>query len=658
MKKEGRGKFYIFVTLFFAILITISSNASAQEDFCSQQCSDGAWCSQKECEKMNGCMFVGSESILNRIFKLGSCVSSPDLSPIDMVTRTLSASSVGVDCPINVDFSVNTGNQYMFYVVEDSLPAGWSVVSTGADVNTQTPGKMKIVKYSQAVPPTTIPSAQYSYSVKPTASALIGSNSFSGVYTMGDAVTSDIVPTSVIVQNNICGDSCVSPGEVCDDGNEEDLDVCSNNCQAVSCGDGICSNQGGGENSQTCIQDCPLTQICGNGVTEGTEQCDDNNLVSGDGCDSSCANEPRYLVFVTSEVYNGNLGGVAGADAKCQMGANAAGLGGTWRAWISDNLGNSPNSRLYHSTVPYRTVGTSANGGNKIVADNWNDLIDGSLDNSINMTQYGGLLDNNNLAWTGTDASGNHFNFGGGFSSDCGNWLSSLSSVYGSNGLVAGVNFNWTNHGGIAACTTPNHLYCFQQPPPVCGNGILEVGEGCEPIGKKTNCNAGGGAAGTKICSSTCQWGACVKNPPVSGTCFLPDTMITTTNGKVMIKDIKEGDVVVSYNEASNSMESNKVTELYSRVADSYLLINGKLKVTPNHPMMVNGKWAEIGTAKVGDSLKTETGQQVILSIKEVKGSVEVYNLDVSGSSTYYAEGYLAHNKDAADVIKNQQMIQ
>jgi cysteine-rich repeat protein len=33
---------------------------------------------------------------------------------------------------------------------------------------------------------------------------------------------------------------------------------------------------------------CQLS-ICGNGVAEGIEHCDDGNLVSGDGCNSICA---------------------------------------------------------------------------------------------------------------------------------------------------------------------------------------------------------------------------------------------------------------------------------------------------------------------------------------------------------------------------------
>ncbi len=130
-----------------------------------------------------------------------------------------------------------------------------------------------------------------------------------------------------------------------------------------------------------------------------------------------------------------------------------------------------------------------------------------------------------------------------------------------------------------------------------------------------------------------------------SGTCFLPDTMIITPSGNKMIKDIKEGDVVVSYNEATGERENNAVTKVFRHQTDSYLIINGKLKVTAEHPMMVNGIWQEIGKARVGDALQTADGQHVVYSIEDVEESVEVFNLEVERDHTYYAEGYLAHNK-------------
>ena len=53
--------------------------------------------------------------------------------------------------------------------------------------------------------------------------------------------------------------------------------------------------------------------------------------------------------FVTSQQNSGNLGGLAGADAKCQSRANTGGLPGSYGAWLSTGQG-SPQSRFPPST--------------------------------------------------------------------------------------------------------------------------------------------------------------------------------------------------------------------------------------------------------------------------------------------------------------------
>ena len=50
-------------------------------------------------------------------------------------------------------------------------------------------------------------------------------------------------------------------------------------------------------------------------------------------------------VFVSSQTYDGNLGGLAGADAKCQGLADAAGLKGTFKALLLDSWPS-----LFHSS--------------------------------------------------------------------------------------------------------------------------------------------------------------------------------------------------------------------------------------------------------------------------------------------------------------------
>ncbi len=63
-------------------------------------------------------------------------------------------------------------------------------------------------------------------------------------------------------------------------------------CLPSTCGDG-CVDPSTGEqcdppNGTTCGADCKLLPVCGNGVLEAGEQCDDGNTFDLDGCDSRC----------------------------------------------------------------------------------------------------------------------------------------------------------------------------------------------------------------------------------------------------------------------------------------------------------------------------------------------------------------------------------
>ena len=131
--------------------------------------------------------------------------------------------------------------------------------------------------------------------------------------------------------------------------------------------DGVCW-ENGAEMMKACTDAC--TAVCKNAkcgdtfVWAGKEQCDDGNVVGNDGCNANCT-KPK-LVFVTSGSWNGNLGGLTGGDGKCQTLANAAALGGTFKAWLSNNT-NNPQSRFVKSTTGYAlTTG-------KDVAKTWAD---------------------------------------------------------------------------------------------------------------------------------------------------------------------------------------------------------------------------------------------------------------------------------------------
>jgi cysteine-rich repeat protein len=49
-----------------------------------------------------------------------------------------------------------------------------------------------------------------------------------------------------------------------------------------------------------------LIAICGDGDKKGTEQCDDGNLISGDGCNSTCGIELGWVCTDPGKPCKGN----------------------------------------------------------------------------------------------------------------------------------------------------------------------------------------------------------------------------------------------------------------------------------------------------------------------------------------------------------------
>lgn len=174
-------------------------------------------------------------------------------------------------------------------------------------------------------------------------------------------------------------------------------------------------------------------------------------LTAGSASDAwSVTTVPRKKVFVSSATYNGNLGGLSGADAKCQALADAVPLGGTYKAWLSDGT-TSAASRITQSSTGYRMVN-----GTKI-ADNWADLTDGTINAVLNVTQTGGTAASAEV-WTNTSTAGGIY--GGGY--HCTNWTSSSSGVFGAVGSTNWALSLWTEYT-IAACNLARRLYCLEQ---------------------------------------------------------------------------------------------------------------------------------------------------------------------------------------------------
>ncbi len=157
-------------------------------------------------------------------------------------------------------------------------------------------------------------------------------------------------------------------------------------------------------------------------------------------------------VFVSSGTTRGDTGGLGGADSTCQNKATTVNLGGTWKAWLSSTT-TSAESRLSHATVPYILVDLSTK-----IANDWNDIVDGTIDAPINKDESKNTV--SSTAWTNTTPSGNIVNQTS--STTCNGWTSNSSSVSGRFGSTTQSDGSWTN-STTSACNSNRKLYCFEQ---------------------------------------------------------------------------------------------------------------------------------------------------------------------------------------------------
>lgn len=135
------------------------------------------------------------------------------------------------------------------------------------------------------------------------------------------------------------------------------------------------------------------------------------------------------------------------------------------------------------------------------------------------------------------------------------------------------------------------------------------------------------------------------------GGCFLAGTMIQTDSGLKQIQDIVPGDKVVSFSE--NGIAVSEVSGIFLTQRNYYFHIvteSREVNATAEHPFYVgNGVFKEASSLKEGENVlvlkNNALVQEKILKIEKVNTVVSVYNLQVDGENTFFANGFAVHNK-------------
>ncbi|MDB4944803.1 MAG: Tryptophan synthase alpha chain [Labilithrix sp.] len=170
------------------------------------------------------------------------------------------------------------------------------------------------------------------------------------------------------------------------------------------------------------------------------------------------------VVFTTKATFDGDLGGVTGADTKCTTYANAAGLPGKYRAWLSSAAGGDALSRVPEGG-PWRLRDPQAGlAGPAVFADrqSWA----GYPAHAINRDEFGNPLQGYGYVWTGTGIGGLRVD-----ACSCGDWKSNSSyacdsyggsaPTYGNSNLGYG-DEGWTNVSHQGSCYSEYALVCYQ----------------------------------------------------------------------------------------------------------------------------------------------------------------------------------------------------
>jgi len=132
--------------------------------------------------------------------------------------------------------------------------------------------------------------------------------------------------------------------------------------------------------------------------------------------------------------------------------------------------------------------------------------------------------------------------------------------------------------------------------------------------------------------------------------CFLAGTLIFTDSGQKAIEEIQVGDKVWAYNDTTGDYGLKKVVSLFRYIRDSvYNIKIGKetIQATADHPFFIGGHWLRVAELKVGDSVKTYDGSNLVIEqITVVPGRTTVYNFEVEDYHTYYVSNtkVLVHN--------------
>jgi len=260
----------------------------------------------------------------------------------------------------------------------------------------------------------------------------------------------------------------------------------SSGCADQSCSSAGDSGSGGGGSGT----------LCGNAELDGSEQCDDGNALSGDGCNGACNLEPNFACATVGEPCTSTIacgdGAVAGLEA-CDDGNPTNGDGCTTACEVEPNFGCTTGGNGGSVCVPTQNAACGDSTVNSGEQCDDGDLEDGDGCSATCAVEAGFVCTVVGQPCELVEYCGDGF-LRAGEQCDDGN----ASPIDGCNGsCVISANF---------ICPTPGQL-C--QSTIVCGDGLKTGNEACDD----GDTDSGDG------CSAACQREAGFTCPTVGVAC-------------------------------------------------------------------------------------------------------------------------------------------
>lgn len=135
--------------------------------------------------------------------------------------------------------------------------------------------------------------------------------------------------------------------------------------------------------------------------------------------------------------------------------------------------------------------------------------------------------------------------------------------------------------------------------------------------------------------------------------CLLAGTKIHLSDGsRKAIEEIKAGDLVLGYKNGDTLPVKVRRAFIHPKEAEYFVLETSggqRAKITGNHPVFDGKKYVRVQSLKQGSPVFVLKDNKLVqASVKRLtrkKETVPVYNLEVTGTRNYFAEGILVHNK-------------